>query len=64
LSGVRWGKAGQGEQRLLIVSTVLTVAMIITIGFIRENGRSPGLIAGHMTIEQQHNIQPQPTPAR
>ena len=61
---MRWGNAGRGEQRLLIVSTVLTVAMIVTMGFIRENGRSPDLIAGHMAIEQQQDIQPQPTPAR
>jgi len=56
LSGVRWGNAGRAEQRLLILSTVLTVAMIVTMGFIRENGRSPDLIAGHMKIEQQQDV--------
>jgi cytochrome d ubiquinol oxidase subunit I len=64
LSGVRWGNAGRGEQRLLIVSTILTVAMIVTMGFIRENGRAPDLIAGQMQIQQQQDISPQPTPAR
>jgi cytochrome bd ubiquinol oxidase subunit I len=61
LSGVRWGNAGRGEQRLLIVSTVLTVAMIVTMGFIRENGRYPDLIAGQMRVEQQQDV-PTPTP--
>jgi cytochrome d ubiquinol oxidase subunit I len=65
LSGVRWGSAGRVEQRLLIVSTVLTVVMIITMAFIRENGRAPDLVAGHMRIEQQQDVvQPAPTPAR
>jgi len=64
LSGVRWGNAGRGEQRLLIVSTILTVAMIVTMGFIRENGRAPDLIAGQMQIQQQQDVSPQPTPAR
>jgi len=58
LSAVRWGSAGRVEQRLLMVSTVLTIAMIITMGFIRENGRSPDLITGHMRIEQQQDIAP------
>ena len=58
LSAVRWGNAGRVEQRLLMVSTVLTVAMIVTMGFIRENGRSPDLITGHMRIEQQQDIAP------
>ncbi len=64
LSGVRWGNAGRGEQRLLIVSTILTMAMIVTMGFIRENGRAPDLIAGHMQIQQQQDTSPQPTPTR
>lgn len=58
LPGVRWGNAGRVEQRLLIVSTILTVAMIVTMGFIRENGRSPDLVAGHMKIEQQQDVSP------
>ncbi len=62
LSGVHWGNAGRGEQRLLIVSTVLTVAMIVTMGFIRENGRAPDLVAGNTQIEQQQDVSvPQPT---
>ncbi len=43
---------------------ILTVAMIVTMGFIRENGRYPDLIAGHMHIEQQQDVSvPQPTAA-
>jgi hypothetical protein len=64
LPGVSWGKAGRVEQRLLMVSAVLTMAMIVTMGFIRENGRVPDLIAGHIQLQGQQDIsQPQPTPA-
>ncbi|MDQ6710671.1 MAG: cytochrome ubiquinol oxidase subunit I [Candidatus Dormibacteraeota bacterium] len=64
LPGVIWGTARRGEQRLLMVMTVLTMAMIVTMGYIRENGRAPDLIAGQMRIQGQQNIQaPHPSPA-
>jgi len=38
--------------------------MIVTMGFIRENGRVPDLIAGHIQLQGQQDIsQPQPSPA-
>jgi cytochrome d ubiquinol oxidase subunit I len=64
LPGVVWGSARRGEQRLLMVMTVLTMAMIVTMAYIRENGRAPDLIAGQMQIQGQQNIQePHPSPA-
>jgi cytochrome d ubiquinol oxidase subunit I len=64
LPGVIWGTARRGEQRLLMVMTVLTMAMIVTMAYIRENGRDPDLIAGQMQIQGQQNIQePHPSPA-
>ena len=63
LPGVVWGTARRGEQRLLILMAGLTMAMIVTMGFIRENGRGPYLITGQITIEGQQNVQNvQPTP--
>jgi len=63
LPGVVWGHARRGEQRLLVVMAVLTMAMMVTMGFIRENGRAPFLISGEMTIAGQQNTQTtQPTP--
>ena len=42
---------------------LLTMAMMVTMGFIRENGRAPFLISGEMTIAGQQNTQStQPTP--
>ncbi len=41
LPGVTWGTAGRPEQRLLVLSAILTMLMIATMGFIRENGRLP-----------------------
>lgn len=32
--------------------------MIVRMGFIREKGRPPDPIAGHMQIEQQQDISP------
>jgi len=44
--------------------TVLTMAMIVTMAYIRENGRAPDLIAGQMQIQGQQDVsQPHPTPA-
>lgn len=64
LPGVVWGSARRGEQRLLMVSAVLTMVMIVTMAYIRENGRAPDLIAGQMQIQGQQNIgQPPPSPA-
>jgi cytochrome bd ubiquinol oxidase subunit I len=66
LPGVVWGHARRGEQRLLQVMLVLTIMMMITMGFIRENGRAPFLISGEMTIAGQQNqttTQPTPQPA-
>jgi cytochrome d ubiquinol oxidase subunit I len=63
LPGVVWGAARRGEQRLLILLAVLTIMMMVTMGFIRENSRAPFLITGEMTIQGQQNIQPSPTPS-
>jgi len=64
LPGVVWGSARRGEQRILMLMGVLTMLMIVTMGFIRENSRGPFLISGEMTIEGQQNTQnTQPTPA-
>ena len=63
LPGVVWGSARRGEQRLLILMAGLTMAMMVTMGFIRENGRAPFLITGQITIQGQQNTQiAQPTP--
>jgi cytochrome d ubiquinol oxidase subunit I len=63
LPGVVWGTARRGEQRLLMLVAVLTMLMIVTMGFIRENSRAPFLISGEMTIQGQQNVQtPQTTP--
>ncbi|MDQ6899701.1 MAG: cytochrome ubiquinol oxidase subunit I [Candidatus Dormibacteraeota bacterium] len=59
LRGVSWGRAGRGEQRLLVIAAVLTVMMIVTMGFIRENGRAPDLIYGQIDYQQQ----PAPSPS-
>jgi len=64
LPGVVWGTARRGEQRILMLMAVFTMVMIVTMGFIRENGRAPYLISGEMTIQGQQNTQnAQPTPA-
>jgi cytochrome bd ubiquinol oxidase subunit I len=64
LPGVIWGSARRGEQRILMLIAILTMMMMVTMGFIRENSRSPDLIAGQMTISgQQTTPHPQPTPA-
>ena len=66
LPGVVWGTARRGEQRLLVLSAVLTIAMMVTMGFIRENGRAPYLISGQITIQGQQNTQsvtPTPQPS-
>jgi cytochrome d ubiquinol oxidase subunit I len=66
LPGVVWGAARRGEQRLLILLAGLTMAMIVTMGFIRENGRGPYLITGQITIQGQQNTQkavPTPLPS-
>jgi cytochrome d ubiquinol oxidase subunit I len=60
---ITWGRAGHSEQRLLGVAAVLTVLMIITMGFIREHGRSPDLIYGQMGIDQAPAAQPSAPPA-
>ena len=63
LPGVIWGTARRGEQRLLMLMAVLTMLMMVTMGFIRENSRAPFLISGEMTIQGQQNTQiSQPTP--
>ncbi len=47
-----------------MVLAVMTMAMIVTMGFIRENSRVPDLIAGHIQLQGQQDISPpQPTPA-
>jgi len=62
LPGVVWGAARRGEQRLLMLMAVLTILMMVTMGFIRENSRAPFLISGEMTIQGQQNVQPTPSP--
>lgn len=49
-----WGRAGRADQRLLMCTAVFTMAMIVLMGFIRENGRYPDLIAGQ--IQQQGQL--------
>jgi hypothetical protein len=56
LPAVRWGFAGRLEQRLLIVTAVLTMGMIVLMGFIRENSRFPDGIAGEMQLHGQRSI--------
>lgn len=56
LPDVRWGGAGLTEQRILLVSGVLVSAMIVLMGFIRENSRFPDLVAGHIQIFHQQTI--------
>jgi cytochrome d ubiquinol oxidase subunit I len=63
LPGVIWGAARRGEQRLLMLMAVLTILMMVTMGFIRENSRAPFLISGEMTIQGQQNIQPTASPS-
>jgi cytochrome bd-type quinol oxidase subunit 1 len=64
LPGVVWGTARRGEQRILLLMTVFTMLMMVTMGYIRENGRGPFLISGEMTIQGQQDVQTaQPTPA-
>jgi hypothetical protein len=47
-----------------MVMAFLTMAMIVTMAYIRENGRAPDLIAGQMQIQGQQDIQqPHPSPA-
>jgi hypothetical protein len=46
-----------------MLMAVLTVWMMVTMGFIRENSRAPFLISGEMTIQGQQNTQPSPSPA-
>jgi cytochrome bd-type quinol oxidase subunit 1 len=64
LPGVVWGTARRGEQRILLLMTVFTMLMMVTMGYIRENGRGPFLISGEMTIQGQQDVQTaQPTPS-
>jgi cytochrome d ubiquinol oxidase subunit I len=65
LPGVVWGTARRGEQRILMLAAVLTMLMMVTMGFIRENSRAPFLISGEITIQGQQNLptaSPTPTP--
>jgi cytochrome d ubiquinol oxidase subunit I len=56
LPEVRWGSAGRLEQQLLVVSAVLTMGMIVLMGFIRENSRFPDGIAGVVQLHGQQSI--------
>jgi cytochrome bd ubiquinol oxidase subunit I len=62
LPGVIWGSARRGEQRILMLMAILTMLMIVTMGFIRENGRSPDLIYGQMQVEGQAPAAPPSAP--
>jgi cytochrome d ubiquinol oxidase subunit I len=70
LRGIRdmaWGNPGRAERRLLLASLPLTVAMIATMGFIREDGRVPYLVTGSMTMQGQSDttlttVEPQTAP--
>jgi cytochrome bd ubiquinol oxidase subunit I len=53
---VRWGQAGRTEQRVLLFSGVAVMAMIVLMGFIRENSRFPDVIAGQITLFHQQTI--------
>jgi cytochrome bd ubiquinol oxidase subunit I len=56
LPDVRWGQAGRVEQRVLLFSGVAVMAMIALMGFIRENGRFPDVIAGDLSQFHQQTI--------
>lgn len=56
MPGIRWGFAGRGEQRVLIVSAILTMGMIVLMGYIRENSRFPDGIAGQIQLRHQQTI--------
>jgi hypothetical protein len=46
-----------------MLMAILTMLMIVTMGFIRENSRGPFLISGEMTIQGQQDVpSAQPTP--
>ncbi len=66
LRGLRyttWGEVSRRAQWLLMISVVLVTVMIVLMGFIRENGRSPDLIFGQMSISQTPAATPSAPPA-
>ncbi|MGH7903090.1 MAG: cytochrome ubiquinol oxidase subunit I [Candidatus Dormibacteraceae bacterium] len=64
LPKVVWGSSRRGEQGLLVASAVLAMAMIVLMGFIRENSRYPDVVAGHISLHQQQTLnQPNVQPA-
>jgi cytochrome d ubiquinol oxidase subunit I len=52
LRDIRWGRPGNAERRLLIGAAVLTMMMMVTMGYIRENSRVPYLVNGEMDLHQ------------
>jgi cytochrome bd ubiquinol oxidase subunit I len=63
MPGIEWGRAGRAEQRLLMVSAVMTMAMIVLMGFIREDSRVPDLVAGQLQLQGQQTVQESRTAA-
>jgi cytochrome d ubiquinol oxidase subunit I len=62
MPGIDWGHAGRVEQRLLMIVAVITMGMIVLMGFIREDSRVPDLIAGQLQVQGQRLVPP-PSPA-
>ena len=56
-----WGQAGRGEQSLLVLVAACTTVMIVLMGYIRENGRYPDIVAGHVTQQGQQAVQEPPS---
>jgi hypothetical protein len=52
LRDIRWGRPGNAERWLLIGAAVLTMMMMVTMGYIRENSRVPYLVNGEMDLHQ------------
>ncbi|MBO0701424.1 MAG: hypothetical protein J2P38_00720 [Candidatus Dormibacteraeota bacterium] len=63
LRSTTWGEVSRRSQWLLMISVVLVTVMIVLMGFIRENGRSPDLIHGQISIHQTPASTPSAPPA-
>ncbi len=56
---VVWGTARAVEQWVLIASVFMVAAMIVLMGFIRENSRYPDVIAGQVQLSHQQVLSQQ-----
>lgn len=56
LGHLRWGEARRGQAMLLVTVGVSVSLIMGLMGYIRESGRGPFLINGHMLINQQQNF--------